>query len=108
LVIGAWSFPSIGNRLWRVTTSAGELLTTQTQPLCVPAGVDLAVWETRPAGELEPGDRVFCWERGELRAVSVLAVAPADHHTRVINLVLGDCEAFLANGFLARSKPPPE
>ncbi len=88
------------NRLWRVTTEAGELLTTGTQPLC------LAADKTLPAGELTPGERILRWDDGELYSVKVIGVARTERCERVINLVLGDCEAFIANGYLARSKPP--
>ncbi len=88
------------NRLWRVTTEAGELFTTETQPLC------RATDETRPTGQLKAGDTILRWESGELTSVKVLSVAPTERRERVFNLVLGDCEAFIANGYLARSKPP--
>jgi hypothetical protein len=88
------------NRLWRVTTAAGDLVTTETQPLL------LATDRTVPAGELQPGDNILRRNADALHAVEVLAVSPTDRREKVFNLVLGDCEAFVANGFLARSKPP--
>jgi len=88
------------NRLWRVRTAAGDLLTTETQPLL------LATDRTVPAGELQPGDRILRRDADALLAVAVRSVSPTDRRERVFNLVLGDCEAFVANGFLARSKPP--
>lgn len=88
------------NRLWRVTTAAGNLLTTETQPLL------LATDRTVPAGQLHPGDSILRRDADTLHAVEVLAVAPTDRREKVFNLVLGDCEAFVASGFLARSKPP--
>jgi hypothetical protein len=94
------------NRLWRVTTEAGELMTTETQPLCLASGEDGAAYQTRQAGELQAGDAIYKREAGELRAVKVLAVARTSRVENVVNLVLGDCEAFVANEYLARSKPP--
>jgi hypothetical protein len=88
------------NRLWRVTTAAGDLITTETQPLLV------ATDRTVPAGELEPGYRILRRDADALRAVEVRSVSPTDRRERVFNVVLGGCEAFVANGFLARSKPP--
>jgi hypothetical protein len=89
------------NRLWSVETEAGVLLTTETQPLC------LAFDATQPAGELQPGDAILCRrDDGAIQSIRVLAVAPADRTERVFNLVLGDSEIFIANGVLARSKPP--
>jgi hypothetical protein len=95
------------NRLWRVTTEAGELMTTETQPLCLADAKGEAAYETRQAGQLAAGDAILRLHAGELQAVKVLAVARTSRVEKVINLVLGDCEAFIANGYLARSKPPP-
>ena len=89
------------NRLWRVTTEAGELFTTETQPLCS------SIFETRAAGELTPGDAILHWDGEVLREVTVVAVTRTERCEKVFNLVLGDREAFVANGYLARSKPPP-
>jgi hypothetical protein len=88
------------NRLWRVKTEVGELFTTETQPLC------LTTDQTQPAGELTPGDTILRWKDEGLREVAVVAVTRTDRCEKVFNLVLGDCEAFVANGYLARSKPP--
>ena len=41
------------NRLWRIRTEAGELLTTETQPLCLTAD------EFQAAGQLQPGDEIL-------------------------------------------------
>src|SRR4029450_2554725 len=38
------------NRLWRVTTEAGELLTTETQPLCLSMDDSLTNYQVRRAG----------------------------------------------------------
>ena len=88
------------NRLWQVETEEGVLLTTQTQPLC------LAVDETVEAGRLQPGDRILCRRGGELRPVIVRRVRQTRRVEKVFNLVLGNCEVFIAGGYLARSKPP--
>jgi hypothetical protein len=88
------------NRLLEVRTDAGNLVTTQTQPLAL-AGGDL-----RAAGELKEGDRICRWEGGERRTVTVRSVLPTGREEQVFNLILGEPVLFVANGFLARSKPP--
>lgn len=90
------------NQLLEVHTSAGMLLTTRIQPLCVSSSRNVA------AGELKAGDQILVWKGGELSPVSVRQVRLTDRVEPVINLVLKDSEAFVANGFLARSKPPAE
>ena len=88
------------NRLWRVTTAARVLITTETQPLL------LATDRTVAAGKLRPGDRILHRDAEALHSVQVRSVSPTERREKVFNLILGDCEAFVANGFLARSKPP--
>jgi hypothetical protein len=88
------------NRLWHIATEAGDLITTQTQPLC------LATDRTIVAGELQPGDEILRGEDGSLYGVRVLSAAPTDRIENVFNLILDDSARFLANGYLARSKPP--
>jgi hypothetical protein len=88
------------NRLWRVSTEAGTLLTTETQPLCLSAG------GFRAAGELAPGDAILRHEEGAAVSTKVLDVTRTERIEEVINLVLGDREAFVAGGYLARCKPP--
>lgn len=88
------------NRLWKIETQEGGLVTTQTQPLC------LAVDRTVRAGDLQPGDRILRRTGEAIHSVKVLAVIPTDRTEKVFNLVLGDSEVFVAAGFLARSKPP--
>lgn len=90
------------NRLWKVETAAGGLLTTETQPLC------LSTNEIRPAGKLVLGDQILHFHDGEILPVKILSVSPTGRTVKVFNLVLGDSELFVANGFLARSKPPAE
>jgi hypothetical protein len=89
-------------RLVKVETEGGALLTTPTQPLCLASG------QTRPAGELKAGDRILRWRDGKVEAVKVLSAALTDREEKVFNLVLGEGELFVAGGFLARGKPPPD
>ncbi len=88
------------NHLWRISTEAGDLVTTETQPLC------LATDRTIGAGELQTGDEILRAQDGSLFSVRVLAAAPTGEIARVYNLILGDKQLFIANGYLARSKPP--
>lgn len=88
------------NRLLEIHTSEGTLLTTPQQPLCMTSSENVA------AGKLEQGDLVLVWRNGETRQAKVNQVVITDRIEPVINLVLGDSEAFIANGFVARSKPP--
>jgi hypothetical protein len=88
------------NRIWKVETQAGSLFTTQTQPLCIADGT------TVQAGKLQPGDQILRRQGEENVAVRVLSVTSTDRVEKVFNLILGNSEIFVANGFLARSKPP--
>jgi hypothetical protein len=88
------------NHIWKVDTSLGTLYTTQTQPLCPATG------ETCQVEKLKPGDHILCRQDEELQAAEVLEVSRTDRTEKVFNLILGDSEVFIANGFLARSKPP--
>ena len=88
------------NHLWRVQTVTGNLVTTETQPLCVGENKVVQV------GQLKPGDHVWRTQAGKVFPTMVIAVAKADRTAQVFNLILGDSEMFVANGFLARSKPP--
>lgn len=90
------------NRLWQVETTQGTLITTQTQPLCIAAD------RTQQVGDLQPGDTLLRWQNGEVRTVTVLGVSATDQRAKVFNLILGDKQIFIANGYLARSKPPLE
>src|SRR5690606_1173755 len=58
------------NRLWRVVTEQGELVTTEAQPLYV----DLS--EARPVGELAPGDTLQIVREGHLLSTPVVAITP--------------------------------
>jgi hypothetical protein len=91
---------STKNRLVEVRTEAGNLLTTETQPLALAGG------GLRPAGELTAGDRIQTWNGGEARTVAVRSVAVTHREAQVFNLVLGDTAIFVAEGFLVRSKLP--
>lgn len=93
------------NRLWEVQTDRGLLVTTETQPLCTLLDKHI------PAGELQAGDALLIWDDSEpignqLQEVRVVSVRQTENIVPVINLVLGNKEPFIANGFLARSKPP--
>jgi hypothetical protein len=88
------------NRLFEIRTDAGSLLTTHTQPFSIAGG------KLRTAGELKAGDRIYRWNGGERRTVTVTSVSATGQEERVYNLILGDPAIFVANGFLARSKPP--
>lgn len=88
------------NRLLRVRTDGGTLVTTATQPL------SLANGDLRAAGALQAGDRIHTWDGLKRRDVAVRDVTDADRNTQVFNLILGDSALFIADGFLARSKPP--
>jgi hypothetical protein len=88
------------NRLIEVRTESGTLTTTATQPLALASG------GLRPAGELNPGDRIYTWDGRERRAVAVRSVAATGREVQVFNVVLGEPVLFVAGGFLARSKPP--
>jgi hypothetical protein len=88
------------NRLWQIETDEATLITTETQPLC------LAIDSTRGAGELATGDSILRCVGGDVHSVKVLQVTRTDRTETVINLVLADSARFIANGYLARSKPP--
>jgi hypothetical protein len=90
------------NRLVEVRTESGDLLTTETQPLCLREG------GFRRAGELGEGDVIWRWEAGERRPARVLGVVATEREAPVFNLVVGESVVFVADGFLARGKPPPE
>jgi hypothetical protein len=90
------------NRLLEVQTTAGGLLTTPTQPLCVTNSKNIA------AGELQCGEMILVWKDGKTTPVRVERTMLTERVEPVINLVLGDSEAFIANGFVARSKPPAD
>jgi hypothetical protein len=88
------------NYLWEIETTAGMLITTQTQPLC------LSNYKTHPAGELAPGDVILRYQEGKVQEARVLRATKTGRVEKVFNLILGDCEIFVAGGYLARSKPP--
>ena len=88
------------NRLIEVRTDGGILITTATQPLSLAGG------ELRAAGALQAGDRIHTWDGLKRRDVAVREVSVTDRDARVYNLILGDPVLFVADGFLARSKPP--
>ena len=88
------------NQLVEISIAGKTLITTSTQPL------SLADGKLRAAGELKPGDRIQIWSKGERASVAVKSVEATGREAQVYNLVLGDPVLFVADGFLARSKPP--
>jgi Hint domain len=88
------------NRLIEVRTDGATLVTTETQPLALADG------PLRAAGELKAGDRIYTWDGRTRRAVAVRSVVATGREAQVFNLVLGEPVLFVADGFLARSKPP--
>jgi hypothetical protein len=88
------------NRLVQVSVEGKTLITTATQPLALGDG------KLRPAGELKAGDRIQVWAKGERTFLPVKSVEATDREASVYNVVLGDPVFFVANGFVARSKPP--
>ena len=86
--------------MYRGHPRSGNLLTTETQPLCLQQG------GFRRAGELAAGDQIWRWEAGERRPTRVQAVVATGREAPVFNLVVGDGAVFVAGGFLARGKPP--
>ena len=88
------------NRLVQVNIEGRTVITTATQPL------SLADGKLRAAGELKAGDRLHIWARGGRTTVAVKSVDATDREAPVYNVVLGDPTLFVANGFVARSKPP--
>jgi hypothetical protein len=90
------------NRLWRIQTDTGSLLTTATQPLCINLGTP------RPAGKLKSGDSILRFDDGRVRPVAVRELSQTDRTERVFNIILHNAEVFIAGGFVARSKPPAE
>lgn len=88
------------NTLWRIVTDEATLLTTRTQPLYTTADI------TVTAGQLQAGDSLLVNHDGEIRSARVLEVSVTERTERVFNLILGGSQAFVAGGFLARSKPP--
>jgi len=88
------------NRLVQVNTDGKTLIATATQPLSLGDGT------LRATGELKPGDRIHVWVKGKRVTATVTSVDVTEREALVYNVVLGDPALFIANGFLARSKPP--
>ncbi len=87
------------NKLLDLTTDAGTLRTTETQPLCLTAG------GFAEAGRLKVGDQIWTWANDRRTAATVKEVKAVDGPAAVFNLVVGTDKVFVANGFLARGKP---
>lgn len=88
------------NKLLDLATDAGTLRTTETQPLCLVSG------GFTDAGKLKPGDQIWKWADGKRTTVTVKEINPVEGTSAVFNLVVGTDKVFVANGFLARGKPP--
>jgi len=88
------------NRLVEVTVDGTTLITTATQPL------SLANGKMRVAGELKSGDHIHVWVKGERSTATVKSVVATEREAQVYNVSLGEPVLFVANGFVARSKPP--
>lgn len=88
------------NKLLDITTDAGTLRTTETQPLCLAAGGFVE------AGKLKPGDQIWRWADDKRTAATVKEVKSVEGTAAVFNLVVGTDKVFVANGYLARGKPP--
>jgi hypothetical protein len=88
------------NRLVQVNIEGKTQITTATQPLALADG------KLRPAGELKAGDRIQTWAQGKRTTVTVKSIEATEREAQVYNLSLGDPVLFVANGFVARSKPP--
>jgi hypothetical protein len=88
------------NWLFEIETERGTLVTTEIQPLCTSLG------KIKPAGKLQPGDALVCCLGGTIESTRVVRVEATGRFEKVFNLVLSDSEVFIANGYLARSKPP--
>jgi hypothetical protein len=88
------------NQLVQVNIDGKALITTATQPL------SLADGKLRVAGELKPGDRIYVWAKGERTTAVVKSVEATERQAQVYNVSLGEPVLFIANGYVARSKPP--
>ena len=88
------------NKLLDLTTDAGTLRTTETQPLCLTAG------GFAEAGRLKAGDQIWTWANDRRTAATVKEVKAVDGTAAVFNLVVGTDKVFVAGGVLARGKPP--
>ncbi len=88
------------NKLLDLTTDAGTIRTTETQPLCRVAG------GFAEAGKLKAGDQIWTWANDRRTAATVKEVKAVDGTAAVFNLVVGTDKVFVAGGFLARGKPP--
>jgi hypothetical protein len=89
------------NKLIKISTAAGELWTTETQPIYVDA-------ERRiPAGELKKGNLLVACHDGILEPVPIESIRPTGQRADVWNVVLAhQAKIYVANGLLVASKPP--
>jgi hypothetical protein len=87
--------------LVEVQTEKGRFLTTTKQPFLLSSG------ELKSAGNLTGKDAIARWQDGRVQHAVVHGVKMKDTQT-VYNLVLEVRGTFVANGYLAQSKPPAE
>jgi hypothetical protein len=89
--------------LVEVQTEDGVLLTTCKQPL------SLAKGGLKAAADLSAGDELARWQDGRPQAIKVRSVRLKDEEpVQIFNLVLEESGIFIVNGYLVRSKPPPD
>ncbi len=72
------------------------------KPLCLSFGRVISV------ESIQIGDDLLQYRNGKIRTVKVQAIEMTDRHEDVLNLILNDAVFFVANNFVARSKPPAE
>jgi hypothetical protein len=85
-----------------IDTDQGIVRTTCKQPMILVNG------DFRAAGELRTGDQIARWNANKADSAKVIAVRQTDKIEKIFNLVLEERGTFVANGYLARSKPPIE
>jgi hypothetical protein len=88
--------------LVELETDACRLVTTAKQPLTLADG------GTKTAADLAAGDAILRRHDGQSVPAKVRRLKPLPEPARVFNLVLEPRGTFLANGYLARSKPAAE
>ena len=88
------------------TITGGTITSKSGGTIDLTRSATLAGGGLRAAGELKAGDRIQSWDGHQRRTVAVWSVAATGREAQVFNLVLGEPMLFVADGFLARSKPP--
>jgi hypothetical protein len=88
------------NILVEVNIEGKTLICTGSQPLALADG------KLKGAGELKAGEEIQVWVKGAKGTAKVKSVVITGRESLVYNAVLGDPVLFVADGFVARSKPP--